>query len=965
MRQYSTKVVPFTFSFIYILLAIVGEVNAQINITPSQTAAALAQKLAGTGVTINNATLVCPSNANGIFNIVTSPVGLDSGIILTSGQANTVGTAIGANGAYTLFASNSNSAPGDADLNSISSSTTNDACVLEFDFIPSGDTIKFDYVFGSEEYNGPNGNFNCSINDIFGFFISGPGIVGKQNIALIPGTTVPVGVSTVNDGVGASPGNPCYTNTNGNGPYTQYYINNANGLVLTYTGFTTIFTAIKAVTPCTTYHLKLAIADASDFIYDSGVFLKAGSLTSNAVTITPVGGGGLSSPVPYCVRGCLPGQFVFSRPIPSATPLTIHYQIQGSAINGTDYTFIPDSVVILPNQTTVTRNIFGLPANPATGPRNVKLLVYSPYACASPVVVDSAELIIYDSLIVNIPTNDTTICRNEQVQLLATGDTLLTYSWSPTTGLNNPNITNPIATPLVTTTYTVSATLPNSGCAPAHDYVTITIKEPPAVSAGPDLITCLGQSLPLNLTVTPVTQTYKYKWTPGTYLSNDTIPNPVCTPGATTTYFIEVDPGAAGCIGYDTLNVKVLPNDFSLFNHDTAICKGATVQINALGDTSFNYLWTPGKWMTDSTIINPAITPDTSQNYTITASYPGCPNMVKSIYIDVQPNPLVNVGPDRNKCQWDTIQIKPTVTPDSYPNYIYSWAPTAGVNMPTVKDIVFQGQTDVMPLQLTVSTPAGCKGVDALDIIVRKGNFGKLTPTDTGICPRDSVHLNATGGVKYQWSPNLYLTSDTAASTVSYAVTHIKYSVLITDQFNCFDTLDVDITVHPDAVLELGDNVTIYPGETVQMDPKGNCYYYNWFPPLGLNSTTIANPIANPPVNTRYFVNAATEWGCEVSDSIDVFVNPETLLDIPNAFSPGSQPNGEIKIIKRGIATLKYFRIFNRWGAKVFETSNIDEGWNGQFKGTPQPMGVYVYMIEAETNTGRRFIKQGNITLIR
>src|SRR5690606_19892671 len=148
-------------------------------------------------------------------------------------------------------------------------------------------------------------------------------------------------------------------------------------------------------------------------------------------------------------------------------------------------------------------------------------------------------------------------------------------------------------------------------------------------------------------------------------------------------------------------------------------------------------------------------------------------------------------------------------------------------------------------------------------------------------------------------------------------------------------------------------------------DPQGNALYFQWFPPLGLSATDIANPIAMPEVNTRYFVQAATEWGCVAYDSIDVNVNPESVLDMPNAFTPGSHPNNEIKIVKRGIATLKYFRIFNRWGTKVFETSNIDEGWDGSYNGSAQPMGVYVYMVEAVTSTGRRFVKQGNITLIR
>jgi gliding motility-associated-like protein len=96
-----------------------------------------------------------------------------------------------------------------------------------------------------------------------------------------------------------------------------------------------------------------------------------------------------------------------------------------------------------------------------------------------------------------------------------------------------------------------------------------------------------------------------------------------------------------------------------------------------------------------------------------------------------------------------------------------------------------------------------------------------------------------------------------------------------------------------------------------------------------------------------------------------VLVKPESLLDVPNAFSPGSQPNGTIKVERRGIATLNSFRIFNRWGTKVFETNDINQGWDGRFNGEPQPMGVYVYIVEATTNTGRRFTKQGNITLIR
>lgn len=947
------------------------QTRAQLNVVDSQTATVLAQKLVGNGVVISNVTMTCPGIASGTFNVgpLPSNLGIDSGIVLTSGIAQSSGFVTGVNGLPGATASNQfdpgpNFAPGDADLTTVSGQNTNDACKLEFDFLPAGDTVKFDYVFGSDEYT----TYNCSINDVFAFFISGPGIVGQKNIALVPGTNIPVGISTINNGVGAFPGNQCFTLTNGNGPYTAFYVTN-NGTTVAYNGFTVVLQAISAVTPCTTYHLKIAIADASDDILDSGVFLKAGSLSSNAIAVTPVGGGGLSAPVPYCVRGCLPGRFRFRRPVPRTTPLTIKYLIQGTATNGTDYTMIPDSVVIPANDTVAERLIYGLTQSTASGPESVKLKILSPYNCGggTPLVIDSAELMIYDSIQVNITTPDTAICRYESVNIQTDGDALLTYSWSPTAGLNNPNIQDPTATPLNSTTYTVAATLPGSGCPASHDHITITIKQPPVVNAGPDTSTCKGSPYTFNTSVTPANQTYTYSWTPATDLSDPTIASPTVQAAAvgTTTYVLTANPGAAGCSGYDTVKVRILPDDITLHNTDTSVCKGAVVQALVTGDDAFHYSWTPVTNVSNPNIKQPTLSPDTTRIYTVTASFPGCPDMVKSFGIDVQPNPVVYVGPDLEKCQWDTLHLRGTVSPEWYTNYSYTWTAPTNLDDPTQQEVVFNGQSDET-LTLTVKTPAGCTGSDNVTITVHQGDFGEMLPSpDTGICPHDTVQIRTTGAVAYRWTPADYLNDSLIANPVSKPLTDMDYTAYLTDQHGCFDTLYLHIDVHPGAVLELGPNHTIYPGESVQMDPGGNCLYFNWWPPLGLSATNIANPVAAPPVNTRYFVTASTEFGCTTTDSIDVLVMEESILDVPNAFSPGSQPNNEIKIVRRGLATLNYFRIFNRWGTKVFESSDIDKGWDGRFNGEAQPMGVYVYMIEAQTNTGKKFVKQGNITLIR
>jgi gliding motility-associated-like protein len=127
----------------------------------------------------------------------------------------------------------------------------------------------------------------------------------------------------------------------------------------------------------------------------------------------------------------------------------------------------------------------------------------------------------------------------------------------------------------------------------------------------------------------------------------------------------------------------------------------------------------------------------------------------------------------------------------------------------------------------------------------------------------------------------------------------------------------------------------------------------------------VSNPIISPSASTKYIVNAKTEAGCITTDTLDVIVHDDSAIDFPNAFTPGSDPNAKIKIVYRGIVSLKNFRIFNRWGELVFETTKLEDAWDGTKNGVPQPMGVYIYMVEANTYLGKRFYKQGNITLIR
>ncbi len=483
--------------------------RAQVNVSADHTAQELAQTLGGSGVTIMNPTLNCPGIANGIFSVTSSNLGLDSGIVLTSGRASSA-NGIGVNGYETGLASTNNHAAGDAQLTALAGDNTQDACVLEFDFIPKGDSIKFNYVFSSEEYV----NSTCGpYNDVFAFFISGPNITGQQNMALVPGTNIPVTINSINSGIPGPNGNIANCLAMGPGsPFTQYFVDNAGGSTITHNGFTTVLRAIHEVTPCNTYHLKMAIADAGNALYDSGVFLEAGSLKADVPAIAAMSTVATVVDTPFFVKGCSTGSFVISRPQASPTPLTVKYLIGGTAVNGTDYAMIADSVVIPANMTSQDVIISALPT-PATGPKSITLFIKSPYACnINNQVVDSATLLMYDSMKVQVLTPDTTICRYELLPLSVYAAGPYQFAWSPDSSLSNGNVQDPIASPPATTKYTVAAFWPGSGCPAMSDTVLVTVLPVPDIDAGADKHGCIGDDLQLGVSVSPYDPGYTYTW---------------------------------------------------------------------------------------------------------------------------------------------------------------------------------------------------------------------------------------------------------------------------------------------------------------------------------------------------------------------------------------------------------------------------------------------------------------------
>ena len=222
-----------------------------------------------TCVTITNVTYSGYPGAAGFFDASGTSLGINAGFMLTSGTIlNAVGPNNAGNTSYQAFYT------GDADLSALLGQDTYDASIIEMDITPSLDTLHFKYSFGSEEYPEWVGTFN----DVFAFLVSGPGIVGVQNIALVPGTSLPVSVNNINCTLANSQYYVCNEPFNYICPYSFNCADNLGNATLQYDGFTTPLTAQITVIPDSTYHVKLAIADALDDKLDTGIFIGVESL---------------------------------------------------------------------------------------------------------------------------------------------------------------------------------------------------------------------------------------------------------------------------------------------------------------------------------------------------------------------------------------------------------------------------------------------------------------------------------------------------------------------------------------------------------------------------------------------------------------------------------------------------------------------------------------------------------------
>lgn len=305
--------------------------------TYTQTTADLAvQALLGPGVVYSNAQFSGDPSQLGLLAGGVNPLEITSGIVLSSAAVVTntpnsleFGEGLGLGNNPDLI-SVANSVP-PLIGQSFTISSVHDIAILEFDFVATGSELSFDYIFGSEEYFGFE---NTQFNDVFAFFLSGPGITGPYdspagfpdgatNLAIVPGSdpVLPITISSVNATIN-----------------NEFFIANSNLQGINVDGLTTTLTVNSDLICGETYHIALAIADCGDGSLKSTVVLREGSFNITSNTITPIAQDPANNfPSETTVEGCIPGQFVLTPPPCLLEDLTVNLVYTGTAQLGVDY----------------------------------------------------------------------------------------------------------------------------------------------------------------------------------------------------------------------------------------------------------------------------------------------------------------------------------------------------------------------------------------------------------------------------------------------------------------------------------------------------------------------------------------------------------------------------------------------------------------------------------------------------
>ncbi|MBI2722500.1 MAG: gliding motility-associated C-terminal domain-containing protein [Bacteroidetes bacterium] len=517
-----------------------------------------------------------------------------------------------------------------------------------------------------------------------------------------------------------------------------------------------------------------------------------------------------------------------------------------SAITGYTYSWSPGTNL---NSTTVSNPVLSAINNTNAPITTNYIVTVNRNTCIS---TDTAKVIVRPVPNLTISAISNTLCAGNSTNIAVSGAN--TYTWLPSGSLNNASAGTVIATPSISTNYTVSAGN-LFGCV-TSSLASVFVNSLPSVSATSNSL-CAGQSATIN-----VSGAVNYTWTPFSSLSSSTTPIVTANPVTTTIYSV-TGMDANGCSKTATSTVIVNPVPV-LSTTSGTICSGNSTSISVGGATS--YSWSPAGGLNSTTASTVTASPTVSTTYSVTGTDNlGCASTETSAVI-VNPVPVLSTT-SITICAGDSGMITANGAAT------YSWNPPTALSSSTLSNV------NASPISSTVYTVTGTNGFGCSSSSVAAVNVNTLPPvsaTSNSLCAGQSATIGVSGAINYTWTPSSSLSSSVAPTVTASPNSTTVYTVTGTDANGCSktDTSLVFVGILP--VLS-PTNGFVCAGSSVSVGVSG-ANSYSWIPSAGLNSTTAATVIASPNANTIYTITGTDLLGCKSTTNLVVVVNGLPVL---------------------------------------------------------------------------------------
>ena len=463
---------------------------------------------------------------------------------------------------------------------------------------------------------------------------------------------------------------------------------------------------------------------------------------------------------------------------------------------------------------------------------------------------------------------DVDVCEGGSIQIGNDPVAGQDYLWSPTTGLDDPTIPNPVVTPGFTApgnqVYALTITNENPGCV-RTEQVEVSVLAPEFIDAGSDENLCLGEMIQIGNALNSGT----IQWSPTDYLDNATIAQPTVTlplTGVTDpiTYTITID-YPSGCQQQDEVVITPL---MAIANAgvDKLQCEGSGIEIGTSAEAGYTYSWTPTTGVANPTAAMTMVEPNANTIYTITALSPeGC-EATDMVTITYQTVPA-DAGTDVVFC--------PSSGPASIgtagsTGYSYTWSPAAGLSNGSIAMPTATVNTETEYILTVTHNATGCENRDT---VLVSPSFDVDLGNDLIICPGDEVTIgipDPADGTTFSWSPGGQTTSMIMVmpgSTTTYTLSATKSACTITDN------VKINVQTTPNA--NAGNSTVICAGACTEIGANPEFgITYAWFPATGLSDASIANPVACPAMTTTYTLTVVDNiTNCVATSTVTVAVS--------------------------------------------------------------------------------------------